>query len=508
MKPLPIAQKLLSHLDPRIAALIEQSLARLPFVRDRIKAEQDRMLQGMEASLKPYRGSVQVFDHLPAEGMAREDVIKLMTDLQVRETPRWKDGFASGAVYHGDEDHTDFLNEVYALYAHVNPLHTDLWPSATKFEAEIVAMTAKLLGADRSRGGDPEREEICGTVTSGGTESILMAMKSWRDHARAARGIRHPEIVAPVTAHAAFDKASQYFGIKLVKVPVDREGRVLLNKVGAAIGPNTAVIVGSAPNFPYGVVDPIAELSGIAQAAGVGLHVDACLGGFLLPWAERLGWPVPAFDFRLAGVGSISVDTHKYGYAAKGTSVVLYRGLELRRYQYFVAPDWPGGLYASPTMAGSRPGALSAACWAAMVSLGEDGYLEAARRICETSDWIRARVAEMPELRLIGESRFVVAFESETLNVYEILERLSTRGWNLNGLHKPAALHLCVTLRHTRAGVKERFIRDLEHAVAETRANPEASHGMAPVYGLASSLPFRGIVRDLLARYLDVLYRP
>ncbi len=297
------------------------------------------------------------------------------------------------------------------MYSQSNPLHADLWPSACKFEAEIIAMTGSMLGARDTA------DEICGSVSSGGTESILLAMKSYRDQAREERGTGEPEMIVPETAHVAFDKAAQYFNIKLIHVPVDEDFRADLTAVKDAINRNSIVIVGSAPSFPHGTIDPIEEMSTLALEAGIGFHTDACLGGFVLPWAEKLGVPIPSFDFRLPGVTSISVDTHKYGYAAKGSSVVLYRNRELRHYQYFVATDWPGGLYFSPTFAGSRPGALSAACWAAMVSIGEAGYIEATGRILETAEKIKAGISTIPELKVLGDPLWVIAFASPTLDI-------------------------------------------------------------------------------------------
>ena len=187
-----------------------------------------------------------------------------------------------------------FLNQVYALHSQSNPLHADLWPSAAKFEAEIIAMTANMLGA-----GDSD-DDICGSVASGGTEGILLAMKTYRDWALDTKGITQPEMILPVTAHTAFDKAAQYFKIKPVRIPLDENYQADVTAVRKAINKNTVVIVGSAPGFPHGIIDPIEELSTMALEAGIGFHTDACLGGFVLPWAEKLGYPVPPFDFRLA----------------------------------------------------------------------------------------------------------------------------------------------------------------------------------------------------------------
>ncbi len=458
------------------------------------------MMAEVEKALKPYRDTFPAHAQLPEKGIDQAKILDEIEKLRALEETRWREGFVSGAVYHGDQEHIDFLNRVYALNSQSNPLHPDVWPSTTKFEAEVVSMTAHMLH------GDPE-QGVCGTVSSGGTESILLAMKTYRDWARATKGITDPEIIIPTTAHAAFVKAGDYFGIKVVRIPVGPDFRADVAATRAAVTPNTIALVGSAPPFPHGLVDPIEELSELAREHGAGFHTDGCLGGFLLPWAEKLGYPVPPFDFRLPGVTSISADTHKFGYAAKGTSVILYRTPELRHFQYFAITDWPGGLYNSPTFAGSRPGGLSAACWAAMVSMGESGYLESARRILETAAWMKAELRKLPDLQLIGDPLFVIAFQSPSLNIYQVLEFMTQRGWGLNGLHLPPAIHLCVTLRHTQPGVRERLIEDLRQAVAHVKANPQAPQGVGPVYGMAASAELRGMVADVLQWYMDTQYK-
>lgn len=488
------------RLPPRLIKWVEKRLRNIPSINQKIEKEYDEMMADLEGSVKPYKGELASFTKIPETGRSREEILQEMEALHAREQAVWEDGFVSGAVYHGDQKHIEFLNKVYAINSQSNPLHADVWPSATKFEAEIVAMTADMLGGSS--------QDICGTVSSGGTESIMLAMKTYRDRARQERDITRPEMIVPITAHAAFDKASQYFNIKTVHIPVDENSQADVNAARKAITHNTVVIVGSAPSFPHGAIDPIAELSELAREHGIGFHTDACLGGFVLPWAEKLSYPVPPFDFRLPGVTSMSADTHKYGYAAKGTSVVLYRGKDLLHYQYYTATDWPGGLYFSPTFAGSRPGALSAACWAAMTSIGADGYLATTKKILETAETIKGGVRKIPELHLLGDSLFVVAFTSDTLDIYKVLDSMGHAGWSLNGLHKPACVHLCVTLRHTQPGVAERFLRDLEAAVAYVKANPTEKGTMAPVYGMASTMPLRGLVSDMLKKYLDLMYKP
>jgi len=471
--------------------------------RRQVEAMYDEMLADVGDSMRPYRNETETYSALPRTGVARDEVLATIKALSAKERDTWESGHVSGAVYHGDAAHIDFLNQVYAETSQANPLHTDIWPSATKYEAEIVSMTAQMFNAPDT---DDREQRIVGTVTSGGTESLILAMRTYRDWAREELGIKHPEVVLPVSAHAAFDKAEEVLGIKMVRIPVGPDYRGDVLAMADAITKNTIALVGSAPGFPHGVIDPIIELSELAKRRGIGLHVDACLGGFVLPWAEQLGAAVPPFDFRLDGVTSMSADTHKYGYAAKGTSVLLYRGENLRRYQWFINTEWTGGLYLSPTFAGSRPGALSAACWAAMVSVGESGYLENTQKILDAAKELRTVIEAQPDVRLLGDPLWVLAFASDTVDIYRVMDELHTRGWALNGLQAPASIHLCTTLRHAQPGVAKKFATDLAAAVEAARATPSSSEGMAPMYGMAGSFPVRGAVSSMMRRYLDKVY--
>lgn len=465
------------------------------------------LLAPIDQMMHPYREQFPANLKLPSQGRPRDEVLAEMMELRALEEGRWQEGYASGSVYHGDSDHIEFLNKAYALNSQANQLHTDIWPSAAKFEAEIVAMTAHMLNGDQAEGPIGSEQGICGSVTSGGSESILLAMKTYRDWAEEKKGVTAPELVVPVSAHAAFHKAAQYFKMKLVPIGLDDQFRADVGQLAEAITDNTVAVVGSAPNFPYGTIDPLEEMSDIARQRGVGFHVDACLGGYFLPWAEKLGRPVPPFDFRLPGVTSMSCDTHKYGYAAKGTSVVLYRGQELRRFQYFTIADWPGGLYYSPTFSGSRPGGLSAACWASLMAMGEEGYLEATRRILTAVDTMRAGVESIPELRLLGQTIGVFSFAAESLDIYQVLDQMSARQWALTGLQHPPALHVSPTLRHTQPGVAERFVDDLRASVDYVRETPNIEGGFAPIYGLAASIPDRSLVHEMLRQVMDIYYR-
>jgi len=346
----------------------------------------------------PYADRFPVNRALPTTGRPRDEVLAELHTMATEEDAVWETGKCSGTMYSGDHDHYRFLNEAFGLFAHVNVLQRDICPSATKFEGEVIAMVLDLMHADAVDDGNP-----AGMVTSGGTGSILHAVLAYREHARENRGIRQPNLVKPETAHAAFDKACHLFGIEPRTVPVDPETtQVDVDALASRIDENTIAIVGSACNYGYGTIDPIDELGRLATTHGIGLHVDACLGGFILPFGEELGYDVPAFDFRVPGVTSISIDTHKYGYAFKGSSTLVFRDKAYRNAQYFHLVGWSGGKYMSPGIEGSRSGGLLAATWAAMVELGRDGYREHARAIFATADRMKAAVLSHPELRLLG----------------------------------------------------------------------------------------------------------
>jgi glutamate/tyrosine decarboxylase-like PLP-dependent enzyme len=279
-------------------------------------------------------------------------------------------------------------------------------------------------------------------------------------------------------------------------------------KTEAAITDNTIVIVGSAPSFPHGTIDPIEQLSEIAWDHDIGFHTDACLGGFILPWANKLGYAVPPFDFALAGVTSISVDTHKYGYAAKGSSVILYRNPELRRYQFYTTTDWPGGLYLSPTFAGSRAGALSATAWAAMIAIGEQGYMDIAKKILQTGAQIKQGISRIPELYILGDPLWDIAFGSDSVDIYRIMDYMGEKKWSLNGLQMPPAVHICLTYRHTQRGLADKFLEDLQSAVKHVKANPDKeTEGVGRLYGMSAQIPIKGVVDAFLKRYMDLLYK-
>jgi sphinganine-1-phosphate aldolase len=350
-----------------------------------------------------------------------------------------------------------------------------------------------------------------------------MACLSARNKAYAERGVTEPEMIIPETGHTAFRKAAEYFKIKLHLVACKAPSyRVDLRAVSRLINPNTVILVGSAPNFPHGIIDDISGLSKLAHKKKLPLHVDCCLGSFIIPMLLKAGFDAEPFDFKLKGVTSISCDTHKYGFAPKGSSTVLYRSDDYRKYQYFISPDWSGGVYASPSMAGSRPGALIAGCWASLVKQGENGYIDACHKIVGTMKKIEGAIRESPELssdlKVIGRPLVsVVAFLSNTLNIYDVADAMSARGWHLNALQTPPAIHVAVTLPIVAAA--DQLIADLIEVTEEVReqerrriaegkgAQGAAKGDTAALYGVAGSLPNKSVVVDLAKGFLDTLYK-
>jgi glutamate/tyrosine decarboxylase-like PLP-dependent enzyme len=430
-------------------------------------------------SLDSAVGRFAVNRRLPQQGRPREEVLAELAAIAREEDAFWETGKCSGTMYCGDHEHYEFMTEAFGRFAHVNALQRDMCPSMTKFEGEIIAMTLDILSADAATDAAP-----VGTVTTGGTGSILHAMLAYREWARAERGVTAPNVIKPETGHPAFDKACHLFGIEVRKAPVDPvTTQVDVGWVADHIDDGTIAMIGSACNYGYGTIDPIEELSDLALHRGVGLHVDGCLGGLILPFGQKLGYDIPVYDFRLPGVTSISADTHKYGYAFKGSSVVAFRHRGLRNAQYFYLTDWSGGKYCSPGIEGSRSGGLLAATWAAMVSLGWEGYLRYARQIFETSLAMQNAVRSHPELRILGRPTFLFSFTSDEFDVYHVNDFMRARGWRFNGQQYPNALHMAVTRPQTRPGVAQAFGADLADAVAYAREHADEPAQSSAIYG-------------------------
>ncbi|HEX7405466.1 MAG TPA: aspartate aminotransferase family protein [Candidatus Nanopelagicaceae bacterium] len=458
-------------------------------------------MDSMMDELYPYRASSQTYSAIPEIGRLPAEVIAEVRSFSSREDAMGDEGRVSGSLYSGDHNHYHLLAEVFEEFAHVNVLQRDMYPSATKFEAEIISMALDMLH------GSDVGSEACGVITSGGSESLITALYTYREQAARERGITKPNVVIPKTAHVALDKGAHWLGIEMRHAPLGDDYLVDVLKMAELIDENTIAIVGSAGNYPHGLIDPIPELGQLALKHGIGLHVDGCLGGFLLPWIEANGIEVPRWDFRVPGVTSISADTHKYAYALKGTSALLYRTKSLRSYQYFTYPDWPGGLYLSPGFAGSRSGGLIASTWASLVLMGKKGYRDAAKEVYDAAQKIVIAIRnDIPELQVVGDPLFLVAFTSQDLDVYLINDELKRRGWRMNALQMPAGLHFCITRPNTGKGVIEQYLVDLKASVKFAKENKGEIAQSGAMYGFGGTPKGNATLAFVMSGYLDAMH--
>jgi sphinganine-1-phosphate aldolase len=436
---------------------------------------------------------------MPDTGQNSADILSRL-DAFKEHDPSYKEGRVWSLVYYLDEEHSDFLKESYHRFACENGLNPTAFKSLKKFETDVISATADILHGT---------EDVCGVVTSGGTESCLMAVKTYRDMARDKRRVKRPEMIIPESAHVAWFKASEYFGVKIRLVPLLENYSPDLKKLRRMINRNTVMILGSAPEYPHGTIDPIAAMGEIAQQHNIPLHVDACVGGFILPFMEMNGEEMPLWDYRVAGVTSISADIHKYGYAAKGASTITYRNLDYLRYQMFVYQDWPGGVFASSALLGTRPGGAYAAAWAVLQYFGKSGYQALARDTLEAVNRMKAGVEAIPELEIMGNPRgplFAFKSISPELNIYAVGDQMDAMGWQVNRNQFPPGLHAMVTAQHLK--VVDSYLADLKTAVATVKANPElAGQGGAATYGMLAHVPLRGMVKKKVLEMYSEQYR-
>jgi len=402
------------------------------------------------------------------QGRPVDDIIAELAAKRDHDV-RWEDGQAFGMVYNGGPGVHEVAEKAASLYLHENALNTKAFPSLASIQSEVVSWTASLLNGP---------ESTAGFLTSGGTESILCAVKAARERGKAERGITEPEIVLSTSTHAAFHKGGYLFGMKVHSVPVRDDWTADVEAMAGYVNDNTVLVVGSAPQYPQGVIDDIEQIAALAQAVDANCHVDACMGGFVLPFVERLGRPVPRWDFRVEGVTSISADVHKLGYAPKGASVILYRNRDLRRYQTFVFDDWLGGFYASPNLQGSRSGLPMAAAWAVMQYLGVDGYVDLTATTLENADLMRAAVAEIDGIRVLGDSQYhLMAISSDPdsaapIDVFALADAMEARGWFHDRQGPPDSLH--ATVSNSNTGVIGRYVEALRQCAEEVAGTTTA----------------------------------
>jgi len=413
---------------------------------------------------------------LPATAIPADDVLATL-DARRQHDVRWRDGRAFTLAYSAGPDVLAVAEEAYRRFMTENALNTDAFPSLRTIQQDVVDIVAGWLH------GGPD---AAGFMTSGGTESILLAVAAARERGRRERSVVTPNMVLPASAHAAFEKAAHYFGVESRRIPVGEDWRADLDAMARAVDDATVLIVGSAPQYPQGVVDPIQAIAALAAARDVSCHVDACMGGVVLPYLARLGYAVPPFDFRVDGVTSISVDLHKLGYTAKGASVILHRSRDLRRDQVFVTDHWLGGTYGSSGILGTKSGGAMAAAWAVLHHLGDEGYIDLAASARRATEALAAGIEAQPELVLrAAPDATLVAFgavQPDRLDVFAVADALWRRGWYLDRQGPPASLHCTVNAIHD--GRIDALLADLRASLDEVVQTGD--HGERGAYGTVS----------------------
>ena len=436
---------------------------------------------------------------IPGTGEQPGHILAQIGAMQ-QEDVDWKDGRAWSLVYYVNEEHDALLKAASNKLYSSNYLNPYAFKSLLKMEQEVVHMTINMLhGSDTA----------VGVMSSGGTESILLAMFTYRQRAKKLHPhILQPEVVAPVTIHPAFDKAAVLFGLRLRKTPVDANRCAIPEAMEKAINANTILIVASAPGYPNGALDPIATIAVLAQRHHVPMHVDACIGGFMLPWLEKLGYTIPVWDFRVAGVTSISADVHKFGYGAKGASVLSYCGMDYLQHQFIITTDFPGGIYISSTLMGTRPGGPIAAAWAGMKHLGENGYLAIARQLMDGTKQLKDGLLSIPCIDIVGSPCMnIISYTTKNNkpDIFVIADQLEQKGWLPDREQFPDCIHL--TILPTNVNKIGQYLDDLKSAVDYALEHPETSaSGNAAIYGLMARITFRGMVEKNVMKIMEDMY--
>jgi glutamate/tyrosine decarboxylase-like PLP-dependent enzyme len=400
---------------------------------------------------------------IPQTGKSPEEILKNLQQFKQHDLA-WRDGRVLAYVYDAGKDVEAVVKQAFTMYLSENALDPTTFPSTLHMERDIMRMVANLLRGD---------EHVVGNVSTGGTESIMLAVKTARDWAKAEKGITAPEMVLCPTAHAAFHKAAHYLGVALRVVPFESDTfQVDMEAMVAAINENTILLVASAPCYSHGVMDDVVAVASLAQKHDILCHVDACIGGFQLSFMRLLGYKIPPFDFTVPGVTSISIDLHKYGYSAKGASVILYRSKEIRRYQIFSCLSTTAYAIINPTVLSTKSGGPLAGAWAVLNYLGEEGYLRITKEVAEATQTLIDGINAMPDLYVLGEPVMCIfALESDTVNVFQLADVMRSKGWYLQPQFSADPLHpnIHITVNQSTVPHVADFLRDLAAGVAETK---------------------------------------
>ena len=413
-------------------------------------------------------------NQFPLHGRDREDVLNELEATKSDDVD-WRGGRVGLYTHFGGDDVLEIAKEASRIYFSENALGPSAFPSLARLENDVISWTLGLLN-----GGD----SATGSMTSGGTESILMAVKTARDWARQHHpNIKRPVVVAPFSAHPAFNKAAHYLGMEVRRVPIGDDFRADMNRIGDSVDERTIMLVGSAPQFAHGVFDPISDLAELAQERNLWLHIDACVGGFIAPFARELGQPIPDFDFTIPGVTSMSADLHKYGFTAKGASTFLLCKDSLRKYQIFEFDEWSRGHYASPTVPGTRPGGPIAAAWAVLNYLGRDGYLRIAAELFDAIDRLKKGIRSIDGLSIIADPPLtILSYTSSNYDIFAVAKAMTQRGWFVTRSAEPRAIHMGM-LTMTHVPIVDQYLTDLAESVDQAKSGKVKANDEAITYG-------------------------
>ena len=497
----------------------------IPYISNKINTGIKSATEGLEESLNKHdndihdifqkNGVVVPIDNSIPKINSELQLITLLEQLRESEKSKIQNNKVSGTIYADVESGKSkrrtelFLSRIFHLYYLTNPLHPDIFPSLRFIERNLIQFTLKLFNANM----DTAR----GVLTTGGTESIFLACKAYRDYAK---HIEKPEMIVSNTIHPAFDKAAHYLGIKILRIPFcHKSAKLDVNKIYKMINDNTIMVAVSAPNFPYGTCDPIENVAKITKKYNVPLHVDACLGGFVLAFLNDPNKILPdkfKYDFAVDGVTSVSADYHKYALCPKGSSIIMYNSRKYADHQYFVQPDWCGGIYATNSFTGSKSGNITLMTWATILLNGTKFYRQLAKSINNTTCELAEKLNQIPHVNIVGspcDLVNVVAFYTDTkfCHISAVNNILKKKGYNLNELQKPDAVHLAVTENHTSEEFKKQFIIDVIVAVRESISSQKQALNRgeevgAAIYGTSQKINDSSIIDTVARNYLDLLY--
>lgn len=477
---------ILKNIYSNFIPYLYQRVKKTNLVQSYISAQTKPIIQGIRDELNDEVKDLQERPVFLQRGMTETQIIQEFEKMKNLRSFDYPAGKVSGAVYSNTPELDKLYPKIYTYFCKSNPLHTNLFPAVRKMENDLVKMMINFFGGD---------EDTVGCFTNGGTESILLACKTYRDWGYA-QGIQKPNMIVSSSVHCAFHKAAKYFQIELITIPALEDGKFDLFKLLDSINKNTVLVVASAPSYNLGIVDPILDMAEICHQRKVGLHVDCCMGAFMINYSQE------HYNFDILGVTSISADYHKYGMTPKGASVVMYHHRDLMKYQYFIDENWTGGVYGTSTLLGSKNGNIVALTWAAVMFLGKKTYQENYLKIMKLKNYFLKEVKTIPELFVYGEPHLnIIALGSTKVNINILGDKIKETGWSVNMIQNPPGFHFCITQFQTEE-ILGRFF-DLVKTLIPTI--PDSNTKSKCIYGTKQSVKDGEIVQDIIAEYLHIV---